>query len=106
MEEAAQIRGAIPAPEPANPEPLDGAQLREAFERARPYTVGIEDEVMLLDPETLELAPVAQELLQRVGDDARFKLELPASTSCADLMTAMNGKVVAKGVYIGIFGQK
>jgi Raf kinase inhibitor-like YbhB/YbcL family protein len=34
------------------------------------------------------------------------KLGLAESTSRADLMTAMNGKVVAKGVYIGIFGQK
>ena len=34
------------------------------------------------------------------------KLGLPDSTSRADLMNAMNGKVVAKGVYIGIFGQK
>lgn len=34
------------------------------------------------------------------------KLGLPASTSRADLMNAMNGKVVAKGVYIGMFGQK
>ena len=34
------------------------------------------------------------------------KLGLPASTSRTDLMNAMNGKVIAKGVYIGIFGQK
>jgi Raf kinase inhibitor-like YbhB/YbcL family protein len=34
------------------------------------------------------------------------KLGLPSSTSRADLMNAMNGKVIAKGVYIGIFGQK
>lgn len=34
------------------------------------------------------------------------KLGLPASTSRADLMNAMNGKVIAKGVYIGMFGQK
>ena len=34
------------------------------------------------------------------------KLGLPDSTSRADLMSAMNGKVVAKGVYIGMFGQK
>lgn len=34
------------------------------------------------------------------------KLGLPASTSRAELMNAMNGKVIAKGVYIGIFGQK
>jgi Raf kinase inhibitor-like YbhB/YbcL family protein len=34
------------------------------------------------------------------------KLGLPASTSRADLLNAMNGKVIAKGVYIGMFGQK
>ena len=34
------------------------------------------------------------------------KLGLPASTSRADLLAAMNGKVIAKGVYIGMFGQK
>ena len=34
---------------------------------------------MLLDPETFDLAPRAPELLERLDDDARFKLELPAS---------------------------
>jgi Raf kinase inhibitor-like YbhB/YbcL family protein len=34
------------------------------------------------------------------------KLELPESASRADLMDAMNGKVIAKGVFIGMFGQK
>ena len=34
------------------------------------------------------------------------KLGLPDTTSRADLMAAMNGKVIAKGVYIGMFGQK
>ena len=34
------------------------------------------------------------------------KLGLPASTSRVDLMNAMNGKVVAKGIYIGMFGQQ
>jgi Raf kinase inhibitor-like YbhB/YbcL family protein len=33
------------------------------------------------------------------------KLGLPDSTSRADLMKAMDGKVVSKGVYIGIFGR-
>jgi len=54
-------------------------ELREAFDRAAPYTIGIEEEVMLLDPETLELAPRAQELIERLSGDPRFKLELPAS---------------------------
>lgn len=34
---------------------------------------------MILDPETLHLAPLAGELLGRVSGDARFKPELPAS---------------------------
>jgi Raf kinase inhibitor-like YbhB/YbcL family protein len=34
------------------------------------------------------------------------KLGLPANTPRADILNAMSGKVVAKGVYIGIFGQK
>jgi Raf kinase inhibitor-like YbhB/YbcL family protein len=34
------------------------------------------------------------------------KLNLPASTSRADLLSAMNGKVLSKGVYIGMFGRK
>jgi Raf kinase inhibitor-like YbhB/YbcL family protein len=34
------------------------------------------------------------------------KLGLLASTSRADLLNAMNGKVLSKGVYIGIFGRK
>lgn len=34
---------------------------------------------MVLDPDTLELAPRAREVLDRLGDDPRFRLELPAS---------------------------
>jgi hypothetical protein len=34
------------------------------------------------------------------------KLGLPATTSRADLMAAMNGKVIAKGVYIGMYENK
>lgn len=41
--------------------------------------MGIEDELMLLDPETLELLPHGSEALGRVAGDQRFKLELPAA---------------------------
>ncbi len=34
------------------------------------------------------------------------KLGLPGGTPRADVVAAMNGKVVAKAIYIGIFGQK
>ncbi len=78
MGEAARADRDIPQPDPANPPP-GAAELRAAFDAAPAYTIGIEDEVMLLDPETLELAPVAQTLLDRCHEGEPFKLELPAS---------------------------
>lgn len=64
--------------QPPNPPPT-AAELRARFDAAPPFTVGIEDEVLVLDPQTLELAPRASEVLEIAGDDSRFKLELPAS---------------------------
>jgi carboxylate-amine ligase len=55
------------------------ADIRAAFDAPGPMTVGIEEELMLVDPSTLDLAPVATELLERVDGDPRFKLELPAA---------------------------
>jgi len=57
----------------------DGDALRAAFDEPSSPTVGIEEEVMLLDPATLDLAPRSVELLGRFGGDPRFALELPAS---------------------------
>jgi glutamate---cysteine ligase / carboxylate-amine ligase len=53
--------------------------VRAAFEIARPMTVGLEEELMVLDPGTLDLAPRAREVLLRVEGDPRFKPELPAA---------------------------
>jgi carboxylate-amine ligase len=59
---------------------MDGDRLAATFEAVEPFTVGLEEEVMLLDPDTLELAERAPELLALLGDTpAPFKLELPAS---------------------------
>jgi carboxylate-amine ligase len=55
------------------------AELEAAFESVDPLTIGIEEEVMLLDPETHDLWPHAAELLDRLDGDSRFKPELPAS---------------------------
>jgi glutamate---cysteine ligase / carboxylate-amine ligase len=52
---------------------------RDAFEAQRPMTVGIEEELMLLDPRTLDLAPHADAVLRRLDSDGRFKPELPAA---------------------------
>jgi carboxylate-amine ligase len=53
--------------------------LTEAFRHDRAATVGLEEELMLLDPETLDLAPCAPALLAMLGGDERFKAELPAA---------------------------
>ena len=53
--------------------------IRAAFDAVEQFTLGVEEELMLLDPESLDLAPRARELLERVRGDARFKLELPAA---------------------------
>ncbi|HWH45190.1 MAG TPA: YbdK family carboxylate-amine ligase [Thermoleophilaceae bacterium] len=54
-------------------------RLRERFEGEGDLTVGIEEEVMLLDPESLDLAPVAAEVLERLAGDPALKPELPAA---------------------------
>ena len=52
------------------------SELRAIFDAPSPLTIGLEEEVMLVDPETLELAPIAAELL---GGEDGLKLEMPAS---------------------------
>jgi carboxylate-amine ligase len=59
--------------------PPSAQELRHAFDAAPDYSVGLEDEVMLLDPEDYQLAPRGPEVLGRLDGDERFKLELPAS---------------------------
>jgi carboxylate-amine ligase len=54
-------------------------RLRAVFGAPSPPTVGLEEELMLLDPATLDLAPRAAELIGGLGGDARFALELPAA---------------------------
>jgi carboxylate-amine ligase len=59
---------------------MDAQRLTETFDTVEPFTVGLEEEVMLLDPDTLDLAECAPALLRRFGNaPSPFKLELPAS---------------------------
>jgi glutamate---cysteine ligase / carboxylate-amine ligase len=59
--------------------PPTADELRAAFDAPSPCTVGLEEELMLLDPETHDLALCAQQVLELMGEDQRFKLELPAA---------------------------
>jgi carboxylate-amine ligase len=42
-------------------------------------TVGVEEELMILDAQTLDLAPRSTEVLAALGGDPRFKREMPAA---------------------------
>ena len=66
---------------------------RSAFDGTSPFTVGLEEEVMLLDPETFDLADRAPEMLDRLGGAPGFKLELPRSQ--IEIITPPEGNVPA-----------
>src|SRR3954463_9075414 len=63
----------------AAPAPPTPAQLRAAFDSPAPLTIGLEEELMLLDPGTLDLLPRALDVLPRTAGAPRFKPELPAA---------------------------
>lgn len=54
-------------------------ELRAPFERGTAFTVGLEEELMLVDPQTLDLAPLGAAVMERVGDPGPFRRELPAA---------------------------
>jgi carboxylate-amine ligase len=58
---------------------LGARSPRAMFDAPHPPTVGLEEELMLLDPRTLDLAPRAEQALAALGGDTRFKPELPAA---------------------------
>ena len=58
---------------------LSPEKLESLFDATEPLTVGIEEELLLLAPGDLDLAPRAQELIDRLDGDRRFKRELPAA---------------------------
>src|ERR1700712_3012041 len=52
------------------------SELRAIFDAPSPLTIGLEEEVMFVDPDTLDLAPIAAEPLD--GEEG-LKLEMPPS---------------------------
>jgi len=66
-------------------------ELRTAFERHAGVTIGLEEELMLLDAETLDLAPHAPAVIDALAHDARFKLEMPAAQ--LEIVTAPHASV-------------
>ena len=49
------------------------------FEEPPPFTLGVEEELMLVDPETLELAPVNDEVVALFDESSPYRKELRAT---------------------------
>jgi carboxylate-amine ligase len=81
---------------------LTTAEVERAFDAAAPLTIGVEEELMLLDPETLDLAPLAAQVLERTAGDPRFKRELPAAQ--VEIITAAHAS--AAGVAAELAGSR
>jgi glutamate---cysteine ligase / carboxylate-amine ligase len=60
-------------------EPLTVAALERAFDHATPFTVGVEEELMLVDPDRYDLAPAIDHVLPLFEGDSRFASELRSS---------------------------
>jgi len=58
---------------------MSGKSVSAVFESVVPLTIGLEEEVFLLDRDSLDLAPCALKLLDRLEAGSRFKAELPAA---------------------------
>jgi glutamate---cysteine ligase / carboxylate-amine ligase len=81
------------------PDPLPTAtELRAAFDRHTDVTVGLEEELMLLDAETLDLAPHARQVVEDL-DDPRFKIEMPAAQ--LEIVTAPHPSVAGAAAELG-----
>ncbi len=75
---------------------LSGADVRSAFDRETTLTVGLEEELMLLDPGSYALAPAIDRALALTGGDRRFARELRQSQ--VEIMTPVAGNATAAGL--------
>src|SRR3954454_8965566 len=58
---------------------LSAETLRGLFDAVTDHTVGVEEELMLLDPDTLDLLPAADRVTAELGDRVSLRPELPAA---------------------------
>jgi glutamate---cysteine ligase / carboxylate-amine ligase len=72
--------------------------LRAAFDGADGFTVGVEEELLLVDPRSFDLVAAGPGLLEQLGDPDRFRAELspaqieivsPVCTGAADAVAAL-----------------
>ena len=74
----------------------DRDALAQAFERRTRFTLGAEEELMILDPSTHALAPLVDVALERLRGDRRFERELRKSQ--VEIVSPVTGNAQALGV--------
>src|SRR5829696_6509081 len=83
-------------------ETFSAAGLRELLDGLTDHTVGVEEELMLLDRGTLDLLPEAARVADAVGDRVSLRTELPAaqvetaSPVCASITEAVEAMTGAR----------
>ena len=60
-------------------EPLSEPGWRALFDAATDHTLGVEEELMLLDPDTLDLLPESERAVAAMGEHGGLRTELPAA---------------------------
>ena len=73
--------------------PTTVAELRDRFDRSSDLTVGVEEELMLADPRTLEPAAAIDRVLELAAGDPRFVRELKDDQ--VEIVTSVAGNAVA-----------
>lgn len=92
-----RLEPSAPTPWTSSP-PLTVAAARGVFDRRSAFTVGVEEELMLLDPATLEIAPENPLALALVGPDDRFAGELRQGQ--IELRTPVCGNAIAAAIQL------
>ena len=88
--------------------PLTVEALAVAFDHPEPFTIGVEEELLLVDPVRLELVPAVDDVLELLGRDDRYARELrpsqletvtrvctTAADACRELTAARRDLVIA-----------
>src|SRR3954451_8553980 len=76
---ASDTFGIAPAPSWEETPRLTVRDIEAAFDHPLPFTIGVEEESMLVDADSLDLAPAIDEVLPLVDGDHRFAKELRAA---------------------------
>ena len=88
--------GPAPPPQWAQSAPLTVEEVVALFDERTGSTVGLEEELMLLDRETLELSAAGPQVLEDVRDDERYAAELREGQ--IEIRTPVCGNAVAAGL--------